>query len=237
MGIKQLKLFHYPATRSARVKWILHETVGENFEVEVVELYKGQQYSAAYMQKNPNHCVPTLEITMDDGESVYMSESAAMVSLLADAFPDKKLAPPANVFSLARADYLQMLHFGSSPMDMMLWQIRIHEHIMSDEERDLRVIARYRKKFIDEVEPQLAARLEESDFICGDQFTAADCVIGHNVTWARAYGLCQAAVFGGYVSKLFKRPAFASAFADAADFSVKPPADSGIGRTGTRYSG
>lgn len=237
MDIKQLKLFHYPATRSARVKWILHETVGDNFEVELVELYQGQQYSENYMQKNPNHCVPTLEITMQNGETLNMHESTAMVALLADAFPEKKLAPPANEFSLARADYLQMLHFGGSPMDMMLWQIRIHEHILSEEERDPKVIARYRKKFVDEVEPQLAVRLKKSDFICGDQFTAADCLIGHNVTWARAYGLCQDEVFTRYISRLFKRPAFSSAFADAAQFNVKPPSESGIGRSGTMFSG
>lgn len=50
-----------------------------------------------------------------------MLESGAMVSLLADLFPEKGLAPVADVFSLARADYLQMLHYGTSWVDMMLW--------------------------------------------------------------------------------------------------------------------
>ena len=38
-GIRHLKLFHYPATRSARVKWILHEAVGEAFETVAIDLY------------------------------------------------------------------------------------------------------------------------------------------------------------------------------------------------------
>jgi hypothetical protein len=33
-GISHIKLFHYPATRSARVRWALHETVGDDFEIE-----------------------------------------------------------------------------------------------------------------------------------------------------------------------------------------------------------
>ncbi len=38
MRIDRLKLYHYPASRSARVKWALHEVVGDDFEVEKVAL-------------------------------------------------------------------------------------------------------------------------------------------------------------------------------------------------------
>lgn len=223
MDYQKIKLYHYPATRSARVKWALHETVGDDFEVEIVPLYEGAQYDGNYLQKNPNHNVPTLEITFTDGSIMYMAESGAMVAMLADAFPDKQLAPPANELSNARADYLQILHFGASWMDMMLWQIRIHEHVLPTPERDAPTIARYRSKFIAEVEPQLVARLEKTKHICGDEFSAADCIIGHNVTWARAYNLCQNAIFGGYLSRLSKRPAFISAFADVDQFQLAVP--------------
>lgn len=223
MDYQKIKLYHYPATRSARVKWALHETVGDDFEVEIVPLYEGAQYDGNYLQKNPNHNVPTLEITFTDGSIMYMAESGAMVAMLADAFPDKQLAPPANELSNARADYLQILHFGASWMDMMLWQIRIHEHVLPTPERDAPTIARYRSKFIAEVEPQLVARLEKTKHICGDEFSAADCIIGHNVTWARAYNLCQNAIFGAYLSRLSKRPAFISAFADVDQFQLAVP--------------
>jgi glutathione S-transferase len=108
-------------------------------------------------------------------------------------------------------------------MDMMLWQIRIHEHVLPKAERDERTVARYRNKFIAEVEPQLASRLTKGEFICGDTFTAADCVIGHNVTWARGYGMCQDEIFRAYLSRISKRPAFRAAFADAASFNPQPP--------------
>jgi len=77
-----------------------------------------------------------------------------------------------------------MLHFGSSSMDMMLWQIRVHEHLLPERQRDARTIKRYRHKLVTEVEPQLKARLDAAPYICGEDFTAADCIIGHNVIWA-----------------------------------------------------
>jgi glutathione S-transferase len=222
----RFKLYHFPATRSARVKWVLHEVLDDDFEVETVSLYRGEQYEPDYLQKNPNHCVPTLEMTLPDGSSRIMLESGAIVTFLADSFPEKGLAPPPVPFSPKRADYLQMLYFGASWMDMMLWQVRIHEHLLPEAEQDERTIGRYRKKFADEVEPQLLARFERHAFICGDAFTAADCVIGHNVTWARGYGLCQGEPFRSYLSRVSKRSAFIKAFADARNFQRQPPDES-----------
>jgi glutathione S-transferase len=202
---------------------MLHEVVGDDFEVEIVQLYQGKQYGAAYLALNPNHCVPVLEIRFADDSTMHMLESGAMVAWLADAFPGKRLAPPPQDLSRRRADYLQMLHFGASWMDMMLWQVRIQEHLLPEAERDLRTIKRYRDKFTSEVEPQLAGRLSRMPFICGDEFSAADCVIGHNVMWARGYGLCRDELFRGYLSRLSKRPAFVAAFADAGDFELAAP--------------
>lgn len=48
----------------------LHELVGDAFEVEIVPLLDAVQYTPAYLRKNPNRCVPTLEITMEDGASI-----------------------------------------------------------------------------------------------------------------------------------------------------------------------
>jgi glutathione S-transferase len=221
-GIRTLTLHHFPATRSARAKWILHEAVGEAFETHALDLYAGAQYSDAYLAKNPNHGVPLLEVEFDDGNTLRMIESAAMVAFLADAAPEKQLAPPPGP-SRARADYLQMLQFGATSMDMALWQMRIHEHVLPPAERDERTAARYRRKIVTEMQPQLAARLEGDGFICGERFTAADCVIGHNITWARGYGLCQDEVFRAYLSRLSKRPAFRAAFADVGAFSPVVP--------------
>ena len=116
--------------------------------------------------------------------------------------------------------------FAASPIDMMLWQIRVHEHVLSPDIRDEATAVRYRHKFQTEVEPQLIQRLSQHSFICGDDFTAADIVMGHCVMWAKLYGMCKDQSFSGYLSKLSKRPTFLQAYADAGKFDPVPPKDS-----------
>jgi glutathione S-transferase len=63
-----------------------------------VPLLDAVRYTPDYLRKNPNRCVPTLEITMEDGASMHIIESGAMVALLAGAFPEKRLAPRILAF-------------------------------------------------------------------------------------------------------------------------------------------
>lgn len=210
-------------SRSARVKWLLHELVGDDFEVETLALYQGQQYQPENLQRNPNHAVPVLELSLADGSVFTMIESGAMVALLADLYPARALAPPASgEFTSQRADYLQMLHFGASWVDMVLWQLRLHRDLFRPGERDERTIERYMEKFRSEIEPQLIARLDGGPYILGDAFSAVDCVMGHNVIWARLYGLCADDCFSGYLNRLAGRPAFEAAFADRDQFTLQP---------------
>lgn len=228
MSINHLTLYHYPATRSARVRWILNELFEpDRFAIRRLDLYAGEQYAPDYVAKNPNHTVPFLEIDFEDGRSMTMGESAAMVLWLADAVPEKGLAPPIGL-TPERADYLQAAQLAAGPMDMMLWQIRVHEHVLNADEKDEPTIARYRGKLSREIEPQLKARLKRADFICGDAFTAADILTGHCVAWARGYGQCQDRIFRRYLSVLSKRPAFIAAFDDVGEFQPQPPRDSAL---------
>ena len=222
MTIERLTLYHCPATRSARVKWLLHELLGDDFETVRIKLYEGEQYEPDYLALNPNHAVPALRIDTSDGRSVAMVESGAIIAMLADAYPEKGLAPPPAPFSLARADYLQMIHFCGAAIDMMLWQMRINLDILPTAEQHAATVVRYKTKFASEVEPQLRDRLAAGAHICGEAFCAADCMFGHAVMWAQRYGLCEDSVFRAYLEKLGTRPAFRQAFADARDTARRP---------------
>jgi glutathione S-transferase len=227
MHIDRLKLYHHPASRSARVKWMLHEVLGDEFLVEKVALYDAEQYSPEFLLINPNHCVPVLQISWSNGIEQYMLESTAIVAFLADAYPSFGLAP-MPLASRERAMYMQMLHFGGTTIDAILWQIRIHEHVLPVAERDPRTSVRYRHKFATEIEPQLLQRLTAAPYICGESFTAADCIVGHTVAWARGYGFCKDRVFRDYHARLLKRPTFQAAFADAREFTAEVSADKAI---------
>ncbi len=217
--IQSLKLYHYPLSRSARVKWLLHELLDEGFETERVALLQGQQFSSDFIAKNPNHGVPVLDVTYSDGGEQTVYESIAIMIFLADAYADKGLAPEAKDLQ-KRSDYLQMMAFGGSWMDMMLWQIRLNEDLLPRSVRSDALAKYNRDKFENEVEPQLLARLSKQDFICGENFSAVDCMIGQNINWARAYKLCQDDVFYAYMKRMKQRPAFQKAFADAHEFNA-----------------
>ena len=217
MSFKSLKLYHYPLTRSVRVKWLLHEVLGDRFETEIVAVIKGAMMTPDMLTKNPNHNLPMLDITWEDGQVQTMLARGAMILWLADAYPDQGLAPPPDA-SQQRADYLQMVLFGASWMDAILWNMRLHRDLLPPSVKQQSVFDMNHNKWAREIEPQLIERLTNHAFICGDDFTAADCIAGHNVRWAQAYELCSDPVFEHYISHLEGRPAFRAAYSDADQF-------------------
>ena len=227
MDYHKLVLHHYPATRSVRARWMLLETVGDDFEIRRIDLYGGAQYEPEFLALNPNHNVPALEIHWREDDVQVMLESAAIVEWLADSFPEKGLAPRPDE-GRKRARYLQYLHFGATWMDMMLWQIRAHRHILNADDADPRTVARYEHKFRSECEPQIAERLQDGDYILGSAFSAVDVIVGHNVFWARGYGLCQDEIFASYLTRLMARPAMQNALDDLAGFSIEPSPDAPV---------
>ena len=87
-----------------------------------------------------------LEIEKENGEVFHMIESGAIITFLADIYPEKKLSPHPIKDTIKRMDYLQMLHFCSTMMDMALWQIRMNTNILPESERSEIIIERYKKK-------------------------------------------------------------------------------------------
>ena len=208
-------IYHYSLSRSARVKWLLHEMRGEDFEIRRVALRQGEQFTPEFLKKNPNHGVPVLDVTYEDGRQQTITESLAILTWLADQ-SDNFAPSPENLSE--RADYLQIMVLGGSWMDQMLWNIRLHETLLPKAARNEAFAQFNRDKIENEIAPQLSARLEQQDYICGDSFTAADCMTAHNINWAGAYGLCRTDVFKSYMSRMKVRPAFQLAFADAKEF-------------------
>jgi glutathione S-transferase len=220
MAVSGIRLHHFPGVRSARVAWLLHE-LGQPFETVPVHLFEGQQYSAEFRSLNPGHSLPVLEFRTHDGDRTVMLESGAIVTMLADLWPEARLAPAASDL-IRRSAYLQTIHFCGATLDMMLWQIRVHEDMLPHAERDARSAQRYRAKFAAEAEPSLADILSSQDYACGNTFSAADCMLAHAIIWARMYGLCAGAPFEAYLQRITSRPAFQRAFEDTLEIDLQP---------------
>ncbi|RYF23771.1 MAG: glutathione S-transferase family protein [Oxalobacteraceae bacterium] len=222
-----VKLYHFPGSRSTRVLWLMYELRGRIVaEISRIDLYGGDQYRSEYLARFPLHAVPAVEISTPEGSPILMTESGAIITFLADAIPSAALAPKLQGFSVERADYLNMIHMCGASLDMMLWQIRIHTHVLGPEQRDEQTAKRYRDKICREVEPLLFARLARSRYICGDDFTAADCMMAHAIIWARTYGLLAGEPVSSYIARVGARPAFQKAYAEARNFDPVVPTES-----------
>ena len=222
--IKDIVLYHFPATRSARVRWLLLELKVPH-KIKKVDLFENEEHmTKEFLAKNPNHNVPVLEFTVSEtGERKTMLESAAMLIFLADIFtkPDgTKLAPEITDYS-KRSEYMQMMLFGGSWMDMMLWNVRIHTHLLPKDMREQSVVKYWKAKFKKEVEPQLRDRLVNGGpYILGNEFTAADILIAYNLLWGSVYGMLTDPVLVKYLGMFAKRSAREQAFDDTTEFKL-----------------
>jgi glutathione S-transferase len=83
-----MKLYHHPvSTCSQKVRLVLAEK-GLDFDSQIIDLQKGEQFDPEYMKLNPSAVVPTI----DDGGRVYV-ESTLINEYLDDAYPDVPLKP------------------------------------------------------------------------------------------------------------------------------------------------
>ena len=85
----ELTLYTNPMSRGRIVRWMLEE-VGVPYETKIIE-YGPAMKCAEYRAINPMGKVPALR----HGETV-VTETAAIITYLADAFPQAGLAPAAD---------------------------------------------------------------------------------------------------------------------------------------------
>ncbi len=194
-----LKLWYAPRTRAMRIVWLLEE-LGLPYTLERVEFTPTT--NEFFIQKSPLGKLPTLE----DGDLV-MCESGAIVEYVLERYGNGRLAP--SVGSAARAAFLQWLHFAEStafpPLGFVIWLTRYrgdsgqYETLIADSR------ARAASGF-DFVQRQLGQKA----WLLGDEFSAADVMMGFTLAAAQALGVLDDR-FGSlkaYLARLQARPAF-----------------------------
>jgi glutathione S-transferase len=183
-----LKLYFAPDT-CARVPLTALEEIGCPYELEVVAFMRGQHRSADYLALNPSGKVPTLII---DGKP--LSENVAILSWLADQFPDAKLLP--RVEGLGRFRQLSDLAFCASGLHPIVTRLRIPQFFCDLPEARQRVfdIAETAMKLNFAV---IDKRLEKSTWWYGEEWSIVDAYI--NWVWFRVTGTAfDASAFTNY---------------------------------------
>jgi len=188
-----MKLYWSPRSRSFSALWLMEET-GQPYERVLTDISKGAQKTPEYLSINPMGKVPALQ----DGE-VTLAESAAICAYVTERYPQANLAPPPG--HPLRAKYLYWLFFGPGCIEPAMVQVATKIEInpvaagWGDAQRVFDV---------------LDAALAKGPWILGENFSAADIVIGSGLNFAvRLFKMMPARPsFDRYIDACAERSAF-----------------------------
>jgi len=193
----ELIFYTNPMSRGRVVRWMLEE-VRQPYRTEVVD-YATTMKAPAYLAINPMGKVPALR----HGDAV-ITETAAICSYLADAFPATRLAPPPG--DRLRGPYYRWLFFAAGPLEAAWTNQALGVAVPQDKER----MVGYRN--FATVLDVLDNLLSGCEYVAGDAFTAADLYLGAQLWFGTSFGMIEKrAAFTQYVGRVTQRPAFARA--------------------------
>ncbi len=193
-----IRLYAAPRTRAVRVVWLLEE-LALPYELEMVEFEP--TISSFFIQKTPTGKIPTLE----DG-AVQICESGAIIEYLLERYGNGALAPAPG--TPARAEYLQWLHYAEStafpPLGIVIWltlyrqDAADHPALIEDASNRARTAFRFAE-----------THLGDRPYLIGEDFTAADVMMGFTLFAAKSLGVLDGAPkLQAYLDRISSRDAF-----------------------------
>lgn len=188
-----IKLYWSPQSRAARGLWMLEE-LGEPFEVETVDIRaENRKDSTAFLAASPMGKVPALE----DGEE-RLSDSAAICLYLADRYAPGRLAPRAD--EAGRGRFLYWMFYGPSALEPAMM-----EKFTGMEPNKMQAPWGTWDLMVETLE----ARLSESDWIAGAEFSAADVMIGSSCYFMKMFDmLTPGPAMAAYIERCLERSAY-----------------------------
>jgi glutathione S-transferase len=188
-----LTLYHAAPSRSSIALWMLEE-IGQPYDIKLLRLSEGDNFKPDYLAINPMGKVPALK----HGDTV-ITEVAAICTYLADAFPDAKLAVPIG--DPRRGVYLKWLFFGPG-----CFEPAVTDRAAPRKQEARRAMLGYGD--FDTTMNVVAQAIAKGPYLLGEQFTAADVVIGANIRWGMMFKLVpERKEFLDYAARLAARPA------------------------------
>ena len=193
-----MKLFWAPQTRSTRAIWMLEEA-GIDYEMELVDIRSpDRQDSVEFLSASPMGKVPAIL----DG-STGMSESAAICIYIADRYAHGTLAPAFDAPERGKFLY------------WTLYTPAVIEPAMSEKFNNVEP-NRGRSGWgdFDLMIETFDKALEEREWILGEQFTAADVMLGSSAVFMRMFEMLPGSRnLDAYADRCLERPAYQKAMA------------------------
>ena len=141
-----------------------------------------------------------------------MTEVAAIVTWLADAFPEAGLMPED------RGAFFRWMFFGAGPLEYAVTNASMGFEVPPDQR------GRMGYGSLDRVVRTLRAQLSERPFLCGDAFSAADLFVGAQAGFAMERGgMARDEALAAWWERCRDRPAAARAAAKDNALAGGPP--------------
>lgn len=198
-------LWGVESARALRVHWALIE-LGLEYRTERIQSRSGETETPAYRRLNPRGKIPVFE----DG-ALVLSESAAIVTYLAETYGKGRLIPAQGA---ERAKYFEWISFISMEIDATtLYVLRRHEALahLYGEAPTANAAAR---GYFDRMITAAARELEDGrPYLLGAGFSGADIVMTTCLDWALSYDVPLPEPWLDYRERTVARPAHARAVA------------------------
>ena len=212
-----MKLYGYwrsSATYRVRIALALKNLA---YDYEPVNLLKGEQREPAYLKKNPNGLVPTLQI----GDGALLTQSLAIIEYLEETHPDPTLLPGgavarANARAIAATLASEAQPFGN---------VRIQNYLKKERGFDEAAMTDWMNRWpggaMAAVEKMLARTA--GDYCVGEVRGRADCFLVPQMYAALRFGVDVSGLkkMNEIYERCSKHPAFIKAHPDEQPDAVK----------------
>lgn len=193
-----MKLFWAPQTRSSRAIWLLEEA-GVDYERELVDIRSSDRHdSEEFRAASPMGKVPALV----DGD-VKMSESAAIALYVADRYCAGRLAPAID--AAERGKFLYWIMYTPAVIEPAMAEkfSGVEPNRMRNGWGDFDLMIE-----------TLENALRDDIWLLGDQFCAADVLVGSSVVFMRMFEMLpDSEILNRYADRCLERPAYTKALA------------------------
>ena len=167
----------YGHSISPRYRRVAFAAAEFNVPLELIELNiaGGENRTPEYLARNPMGKIPTFED--DDGWSLY--ESYAIVTHLAEKFPERGLFPTTL---RGRAEAMRWMFWGASHLDPSIVPLVVNKLLnpMRGQPTDATAVANAERDLARYL-PVLEAQLSKGPWLLGDAFSLVDVALGSSI--------------------------------------------------------
>jgi glutathione S-transferase len=188
-----ITLLHAPMSRSGSIVWLLEE-LGVPYETKIVNIRRADG-SGARAEENP-HPHGKVPLVVDDGETVF--ETGAIALYLTDKYRKTRMGPAPG--EPGRGDYLSWLAYRAGVMEPALLCRRLGVN---------HVYGAMGWGPAEEVEEVLNRHLASRTYFLGDEFGAADVIVGGAVNFMMMTKvMADTPALKAYAERITNRPAY-----------------------------